>query len=185
MNSTFRDLFLTRIEAAIREARAAAAVPHPGVKGQIREILIRELFRPLLRADMGVGHGQIVSAFDGKVSTEQDIVIYDKRLLPPILYEGATGIFPIECSLATVEVKSRLTREDLQETDRKAAMLHDFQYQPGVRSDAFDVTNLYVERVLSTVFALDTDLSASGMTELERYLSLKNRHPEAIRAICV
>lgn len=185
MNQIFRDLFITRVEAALREARAAAAVQHPGVKGRIREVLISELFRPLLPADVGVGHGQIVSAFDGKTSPEQDIVIYDRRLLPPLLYEGSIGLFPIECCLATVEVKSRLTREELRDADGKAAALHDFQYQSGVRADARGSETLGVERVLSTIFALDTDLSNKGITEIDRYFSLKDRHPEALRALCV
>lgn len=119
MNTLFRNLFLARIAAAVAEARAAALVPHRGLKGQVLEILIRELFRPLLPADLGVGHGHIVSSVEGKESAEQDIVIYDRRLVPPVLYERSLGMFPLECSLATIEVKSRLTREELRDADAK------------------------------------------------------------------
>jgi Domain of unknown function (DUF6602) len=185
MNRLFRDFVVARIASAVREARAAAAVPHPGVRGQIREILIRDLFRPLLPTDMGVGHGQIVSAVDERVSTEQDIVIYDRRLLPPLLYEGSLGLFPLECSLAAVEVKSRLTREELRGADEKAGTLFDFQYQSGLTASVLGSGSVPVERVMATVFALDTDLSQDGTTEIERYDSLPGRHPEALRALCV
>src|SRR5512146_1110482 len=119
MNTLFRDVFRARIAAAITEARSVSAVPHQGVKGQIREILIRELFRPLLPADLGVGHGHIVSSVEGRVSRERDVVIYDRRLVPPVLYERSLGLFPLECTLAAIEVKSRLSREELRDADAK------------------------------------------------------------------
>jgi hypothetical protein len=185
MNSTFRDLVVARIASAVREARAAASVANKVVKGEIREILIRDLFRPLLPADIGVGHGQIVSAVDGKVSTEQDIVIYNRRLLPPILYEGSLGMFPLECVLATVEVKSRLTQDELRDVDKKAGALFDFQYQSGLPAHLLGSGSAQVERVMATLFALETDLSENGRTEIERYDSLPGHHPEALRALCV
>jgi len=185
MNGLFRGLFLARIAAAIAEARAAAAVPHNGVRGQVREILIRELFRPLLPADVAVGHGQIVSSVEDKVSSEQDIVIYDRRLVPPVLYEGSLGMFPLECTLAAIEVKSQLTLAQLRDADAKAASLFEFEYQSGVSADRLPPEGVPVDRVYSAVFALDTDLSESGKTEIERYESLPSRHAEALRAICV
>lgn len=185
MNKLFRDLVVARIAAAVVEARAAAGVPHAGVKGQIREILIRELFRPLLPAAIGVGHGHIVSSVEGKISSEQDIVIYDQRLVPPVLYERSLGMFPLECTLATVEVKSRLTAQELRNADVKAAKLFDFQYQSGVSSTNLPPVGVVVERVVCALFALDTDLSEDGTTEIERYESLPGHHPDALRAICV
>ena len=102
MNKLFRDLVVARIAAAVAEARAAAGVPHPGVKGQIREILIRELFRPLLPAAIGVGHGHIVSSVEGKISSEQDIVIYDQRLLTSTVARvHSSGNIPSERSYKT------------------------------------------------------------------------------------
>ncbi len=185
MNRVFRDLFLARIAAAIVEARAAASVPHSGVKGQVREILIRELFRPLLPADLGIGHGHIVSSVEGKVSSEQDVVIYNRRLVPPVLYERSLGMFPLECTLATIEVKSQLTRDELRDADAKAASLFDFKYQSGLPVTKLTAAGVMVERAVCAVFALDTDLVVGGMTEIERYQSLPGRHPEALRALCV
>lgn len=147
MNSLFRDVFLARIAAAIGEARAASAIPHQGVKGQVREILIRELFQPLLPADFGVGHGHIVSSVEGKVSRERDVVIYDRRLVPPVLYERSLGLFPVECTLAAIEVKSRLTREELRDADAKASELFDFKDQSGISADKLPTGGVNVERL--------------------------------------
>jgi hypothetical protein len=185
MNALFRGLFLARIAAAIADACAAAAVPHNGVRGQVREILIRELFRSLLPADVSVGHGHIVSAVEDKVSAEQDVVSYDRRLVPPVLYEGSLGMFPLECTLAAIEVTSQLTLGELRDADAKAAILFEFKYQSGVSAVRLPPGGVPVDRVFSAVFALDTDLSESGKTEMERYESLPSRHAEALRAICV
>ena len=61
MNSAYRSIFISNISVAINGAMAASTVTHPGVLGTIREILIRNLFRPLLPADIGIGTGQIVT----------------------------------------------------------------------------------------------------------------------------
>lgn len=185
MNSLFRDVFLARIATAIGEARAASAIPHSGVKGQVREILIRELFQPLLPADLGVGHGQIVSSVEGKVSSERDVVIYDRRLVPPVLYERSLGLFPLEGTLAVIEVKSRLTSEKLRDADAKAAELFDFRHQSGRSAEKLPTGGVTVERPITAVFALETDLVEGGMTEIERYQSMSERHPEALRKLCV
>src|SRR3989304_5727458 len=98
MNITYRDLVLARIKGVIEHAKATTTVQHQGLKGTLREILIRDLFRPLLPTDIGVGTGEIISA-GGKKSRQQDVVIFDRRILPPILFEDFTGIFPVESVL--------------------------------------------------------------------------------------
>lgn len=100
---------MSRVTAAISACEAVAKLPHSGEKGRIREILIRDLFRPLLPADIGVGSGFILSA-SGQVSGQQDIVVYDRSTLPPAMIDDVTGFFPIESAMYTIEVKSVLTK---------------------------------------------------------------------------
>jgi hypothetical protein len=98
MNTAYRDLILARVQAAIGAARASTGITHSGLKGQLREIVIRDLLRPLLPADVGVGTGLIISS-DNQESKEQDILLYDKRILPPVVFEEYRGMFPIESVL--------------------------------------------------------------------------------------
>ena len=130
MNSAYRTFFVSHIASAIHSARAASTIPHSGSKGTIREILIRELFRPLLPADIGVGTGHIVTAKNDK-SPQQDVIVYNRQILPPILHENTLGLFPIESVLATVEVKSRLTLQELRSTYDNAKIIHDYSYVSG------------------------------------------------------
>jgi hypothetical protein len=93
MNTACRDLILVRITAAVAAAQAAARVTHQGLKGQLREIFVRELLRPLLPVYIGLGSGQIITA-DNRHSPQQDVVVYDTRLLPPFLADPTIGLFP-------------------------------------------------------------------------------------------
>ena len=120
MNNIYRDLILARIHAGIAAAEAVQNMKHKGLKGQLREIVIRDILRPLLPSDIGVGTGEIIS-YDNKQSREQDIVIFDKRILPPILAEQVHGIFPIESVLYTIEVKSILTANEIKKSHRSAS----------------------------------------------------------------
>ena len=67
-----------RVIGAIHSARAASSLTHQGVKGTALEILVRDLFRPLLPADIGVGTGQILDCASGRLSAQVDVVLYDK-----------------------------------------------------------------------------------------------------------
>jgi hypothetical protein len=50
-----------------------------------------------------------------------DIIIYDDIDNSPILLEGDVGLFPIECVYAFVEVKSKLTTDEIKKTARSIA----------------------------------------------------------------
>ena len=43
MNEVYRDLILARVQAAIGAAKSVTGVKHKGLKGQLREIVIRDL----------------------------------------------------------------------------------------------------------------------------------------------
>ena len=184
MNTVYRDLMLARVQAAIGAARAVTNVAHKGLKGQLREIVIRDLFLPLLPADVGVGTGQIVSA-DNRQSRQQDVVIFDKRILPPILLEKAIGIFPIESALYTIEIKSRMTTHQIKSSHRGATELLGFEYQSGEYKEFGKAVRHSVTKVASAVLAFDTDLTLRGRSEIQRYDAIRGADDPAIRAICV
>ena len=94
MHKLYKSLVTERIKYAIAAARAVQSLEHTGVKGAIREVLMADLFRPLLPADIGVASGILISAFDHGQSGQQDIIVFNKRILPPILFEQGPAIVP-------------------------------------------------------------------------------------------
>lgn len=185
MNTVYRDLILARVQTAVGAAKAVTNITHKGLKGQLREILIRDVFYPLLPSDVGVGTGEIISA-DNRQSRQQDVVIFDKRILPPILLQESTGIFPIESVLYAIEVKSKMTAHEIGTSHASATELMGFKYESGDYNESDKATNHIVGKLVSCVFAFDTDLTLEGKNEIERYDEIRrSEHAPALRAICV
>lgn len=82
-------------------------VSHDGEKGVFREYFVSELIKPCIPEHFGIGSGLIADAY-GHQSKQSDVVIYDKRLLPPILRAVGKGIYPIDSVICVLEVKSIL-----------------------------------------------------------------------------
>ncbi len=176
---------MSRIAAAIGAARATADVTHTGVKGAIREILIRDLFRPFLPSDVGIGTGQIATAA-GELSPQQDVIIYNRHILPPVLFEETIGVFPVESVLATVEVKTTLTAGELRSAYDNAKTIQHYSYLSGGRIKEGEKTISHnVKKAISTIFALNSDLVVGDKVELERLTALYAGDDPPVRAICV
>jgi hypothetical protein len=185
MNELYRSVFRSRVAAALGAAKAVAGITHQGVKGEIREVLVRELFRPLLPSDVSVGTGQIATT-SGDLSAQQDVVIYDRKILPPVLFESVIGVFPIESVLATVEVKTKLTATELTSTYETAAAIHRYPYLSGENDATTGQPIVHpIGRVIASVFALGSDLTPGGKTELQRYQGIHRTGDSPLRAICV
>jgi hypothetical protein len=182
----YQAVLRSRIAAAIGEARAASSLTHPGLKGTILEILIGKLFKPLLPSDVGVGTGQIINAHNAAVSGQVDIVIYDQSILPPVLIDEKTGIFPIEAVLFAIEVKTKLTATELSKAHDAAKLLDtEFKYLPGLRDFYGKVVNHPFGKVESVILALESDLVENGLDEAKRYQSIYGDGEPFVRAICV
>ena len=90
-----------------------------------------ELLRPLLPPDFGVATGVIISSDDVQ-SAQQDIIIYNNRILPPFLTDGP-AIVPIESVVATIEVKSSLDATELKKAYINARTVRVLRLLSGVR----------------------------------------------------
>ncbi|EIF2259557.1 hypothetical protein LFR79_003608, partial [Vibrio cholerae] len=182
----YQDFLRAKVQGALAEAKAASNLSHQGVKGTILEILISKLFRPLLPSDIGVGTGQIIENHTGKISTQMDIVLYDKSILPPVLFDESTGIFPVEAVLYTIEVKTTLTKKDLRIAHDSAKFLNSFLYLPGLKNEDGSDKHHSIDKVKSVIFALNTTLTGNRLTEADRYKSIYYPDDEPyLVAICV
>ncbi|NOH82073.1 hypothetical protein F0231_20360 [Vibrio sp. RE86] len=182
----YQDFLRAKVQGALAEAKAASNLSHQGVKGTILEILISKLFRPLLPSDIGVGTGQIIENHTGKISTQMDIVLYDKSILPPVLFDESTGIFPVEAVLYTIEVKTTLTKQDLRIAHDSAKFLNSFLYLPGLKNEDGSDKHHSIDKVKSVIFALNTTLTGNRLTEADRYKSIYYPDDEPyLVAICV
>ena len=112
-NKLFRERLEACVESALCEARDCAVLKHPAIVGRIRQIVVERLLAPLLPEAIHIGTGQITDSA-GCLSAETDVIIYDRRTVPPILYDAKQGLFPIESVYYAIEVKSEITASELR-----------------------------------------------------------------------
>lgn len=106
------------LEGIIAQASSLGPITNPTLKGELRELLIADMFSRFLVPDFGIGTGQIINQKE-ELSHQIDIIIYDKRILPPFVQYTNLGLYPAEAVIAVIEVKSQLSKEDIIETSEK------------------------------------------------------------------
>jgi hypothetical protein len=182
----YQAIFRTRVAAALKEATSASELRHNGVKGAILETLVSKLFSPLLPSDIGVGTGQIIDSYSGALSHQMDIVLYDRSILPPILFDAKLGLFPVESVLYAIEVKTTLSASELRSAhDAAKELANKFGYRSGLRDKSGSEVHHSIEKLRSVVFALKSDLCGASLTEAERYRKIYGDDVAYLRAICV
>lgn len=167
-NKIFRDRFKQQIQAAILEAENASLVKNAGMAGHIREILVEKILRPALSPEVAIGTGKITDV-NGALSSQCDVIIYSPCIIPPILHDQRTGIFPVESCFYAIEVKSTLTAQAVRDAVQNAISLWSLHYLPGRPSPKSQPTVQHVSPVIPALFAFATDLSTEGKSEIDRY----------------
>ena len=116
------DYILERLRAdaahTIAVANCEEAIQHAGFRGRLREILVANLLAPWLPPFCKCVTGMIIEAENKpRKSTQDDILVIDPSIAPPILAnpDGPDGVFLLNSVLLRIEVKSQLTREGLRE----------------------------------------------------------------------
>jgi len=186
-NDIFRDRVNNLIQSAIKEALNVKKIEHPFLQGRIREIVLDNIFKPLLILGTECGTGKIVDS-KGIQSDETDIIIYSKNILPSIMYSEREGIFPAESCLYSIEVKSKSTAEEVKDAIKKAKKIRELHYLSGEYDNNFNpVENLSIQLIAPVFFAFDSDLKNDRKSEIDRY---KENDPDFykypyLRAICV
>ena len=135
---------------------------HRGLRGQSRESTLNEFLGQYLPKKIGIGTGEIVSV-NGRVSGQQDVVLYDTINCPTLYDRGGIQIFPSEGVFSVISVKSNLDSTQLldcvnnissvkrlpkTEYFPQGAVIHDVTYLYGNEYDHFPT--------LGFVFAYDS-----------------------------
>jgi len=117
------------IKGLIEEAYALKNLDHKSLKGRLRELFTMRVLSKFLTRQFGIGTGVIINQ-EGKQSKEIDIIIYDNRILPPFIEEQKIGVYPAESVLATIEVRSWITKGIIKEYSAEAAKIFKETYNP-------------------------------------------------------
>jgi len=104
-----------RENALVAISKIPANTGHSLHKGTPREAFIREFLTSHLPESVAIGSGEIIdaSSVPRAKRNQFDIVIYKKNY-PKLDFGGGIGGFLIESVVATVEVKSTITEQELE-----------------------------------------------------------------------
>jgi hypothetical protein len=166
------------------ESQAAANYDNNVLKGQAREIFLSNLLRPYLAPFMGVCGGIAIDSF-GAHSRQLDLIVYDRRVIAPSMLRETDGIIPVESILATIEVKSTLTRTELFKAVNNARSVKVLQHRPEEIQQGAAVKN----SPLCYLFAFASDLQGSERNRLAEVVDECNESGVTIHvplsAVCV
>ncbi len=170
-NKIYQDLIKADIAALIAESDSIDLVNHKGLRGNIREYGLGKLISKYLPLEWDIGSGQIQDSH-GSQSNETDLIIYNKSILPPMMFGENTGLFPLESCRYSFEIKTISTAPEIRSTIYKFRNLKQL--------NALDNSE-----IITVYFAYKSDLNLKN--ELERYKELdENFHNDpAINVICV
>jgi hypothetical protein len=166
MSATLIQQFATSIVRGMLErACALSQLDHKLLKGELRELLVSEVLRSFLSHPFEIGSGIVVNQRDQQ-SCQTDVIVYDATVLPPFVKAQHLGVYPAECVLATVEVKSVLCNRELLSAQNAAKKLHEEVYSAN--------GSIYPDdqrfKPICTVFGF----SGVGLEELRRQESGRN-----------
>jgi len=116
----------------------------------------------------------------GRTSPEADVVIFDKFHVPAVLYSDSKGLFPIEGVYYYGEIKSRLTRGELEDAVRKFRVVRSMQPLPNAQGQTWIGPRF--------LFAWSSDLKDGGIEEeFARYAELDEvaKTDPAATIICI
>src|SRR6266852_4745090 len=95
----------------IAEGEALSAVNHDGVKGRLREVLVKSAIEPFLPSSVVVRTGIILPRAGTRVIRNQDDVVIFHNEASPLLDDVEPALILLDGVLCHIEVKSKLTRD--------------------------------------------------------------------------
>ena len=135
-------------------------LPHQGLKGRFRELLVDNLLRPWLPPYVSCGTGMIVDETHAvRTSTQDDLVLFDNSLAPPVLASAShapDGVFLYNSVIARVEVKSKLTRDDIRDFVKASQEIAKLKHT--VQSGFVGA----LDGCLNLLYAFDSDAKGDG-----------------------
>jgi hypothetical protein len=128
MNRTLIQKYSSAIVRGLLEKIATLTeMHHKLTKGELRELFVANILQSFLTTQLEIGSGIIINQA-GIQSKQTDIIVYDNRVLPPFIKEYQIGVYPAECVLATIEVKSFLRKAELIQAETAAYHLKNTVY---------------------------------------------------------
>ncbi|TDX09725.1 DUF6602 domain-containing protein [Flavobacterium sp. S87F.05.LMB.W.Kidney.N] len=111
---------------------------HPGEYGAYRENICKDFLRLLIPQNLDINKGFVITSLE-KVSTECDIIIYDRENTPLLQSNELQRFYTVETVCSVGEIKSTLSKSDFKLAINKLARVKklrdDIQYPSILKRD--------------------------------------------------
>lgn len=101
---------------------------HAAEFGRFRESVTADFLKSFIPGYIGISNGFVVSPTNN-ISTQCDIILYDKELTPLIKDDNHNQFFPTDCIKGIGEVKSNLTKSALLDALIKLSKIKEVSYE--------------------------------------------------------
>jgi hypothetical protein len=161
----------------------ASHIPHLQQRGEGRENILREFLDSYLPGRFGVDTGFVFSS-EGQVSSQMDIIIYDRAFAPNLRIAGK-ALFPLECVVAVGEVKTSIEKiETIQSAIENLASVKLMEKKGAARlgggflAGTFDSRSDELAQIMGFIFASSLMSEDSMFQALSEYclMHLSERH---------
>jgi len=147
----FQNVLKQAEEQLALAARQAANFEHKGIRGDERANALREFFVNHLPSTFATRKGEAIDYSDTRTG-QIDFCIYDAATASPIQASSENALIPAEALYAVVEVKSVLTRDELEmcvAAAKKVRQLRPFKQRFGATPLKFFNAKRAITNVLS------------------------------------
>jgi hypothetical protein len=121
------------VRGLVEHATTMGNLQHKLSQGELKELGVSDVLKRFLTSQFEVGTGIVVNQ-SGHQSHQTDIVIYDNRIIPPVVEKNGRGVYPVESVVATVSIRTELDTGGLLEAEEAAKHLSEnvfAGYPPG------------------------------------------------------
>ena len=135
-NNIYKTLLYEKIEHFIYSFKEAsrelffdeekARLIHAGEFGRLREVVSKDFVRFTIPIRLDIGTGFIMNHI-GDVSTQVDLVVYDKNATPLVQDSEKQYFYPVETVCAAGEIKSVLSKSELKKALNKLARIKEIR----------------------------------------------------------
>ena len=137
-------------------------IDHMGLRGSARENILREYIKQLLPQKYAVGSG-IITDVKGTQSKQQDFIIYDAFNSPSFLQvDSGSVVLPVESIFATIEVKSCLSKAELEKSIDNIRSVKELELSVFINSPV--IPNQY-NKICGSIFSYTSDSSLSTIAQ--------------------
>lgn len=133
--------------------------PHAATKGSEAEKVLREFLNKHMPQRFKAATGILIDS-NNDLSKQTDVIIYDALTSPVYRYSEDAMILPIDTVASVIEVKSRLTGDELLDCYRKIASVKSLKKRPSSEMDLKATgSGLKMSATLGVIFAFTSDIS--------------------------